>query len=62
MANLIGRLLPLPMPNITMDPETGIGGWSDEEIIAAVREGRRPDGLIIGPPMPIGLYRAIDLI
>jgi mono/diheme cytochrome c family protein len=44
-------------PNITPDPETGIGGWSDEEIIAAIREGRRPDGSIIGPPMPIGLYR-----
>ena len=46
--------------NITMDPETGIGGWSDEEIIAAVREGRRPDGSIIGPPMPIGLYRGLS--
>ena len=44
-------------PNITPDPETGIGGWTDEEIIAAIREGRRPDGRIIGPPMPIGLYR-----
>ena len=44
-------------PNITPDPETGIGGWSDEQIIAAMREGRRPDGSIIGPPMPIGLYR-----
>jgi mono/diheme cytochrome c family protein len=44
-------------PNITPDPETGIGGWTDAQIIAAIREGRRPDGRIIGPPMPIGLYR-----
>jgi mono/diheme cytochrome c family protein len=44
-------------PNITPDPETGIGGWTDEQIIAAIREGRRPDGRIIGPPMPIGFYR-----
>jgi mono/diheme cytochrome c family protein len=44
-------------PNITPDPETGIGGWTDEQIIAAIREGRRPDGRIIGPPMPIHLYR-----
>lgn len=43
-------------PNITQDKETGIGAWSDEEIIAAIREGKRPDGSIIGPPMPIGLY------
>jgi mono/diheme cytochrome c family protein len=44
-------------PNITPDPETGIGKWSDAQIIAAIREGKRPDGTIIGPPMPIALYR-----
>lgn len=47
-------------PNITPDPETGIGGWSDDELVAAIREGRRPDGSIIGPPMPIELYRAMS--
>src|SRR5687767_3121893 len=31
-------------PNITPDPETGIGKWSDEQIIAAFRDGVRPDG------------------
>jgi cytochrome c553 len=46
--------------NITPDPETGIGNWTDEEIITAIREGKRPDGTIIGPPMPIGLYRSIS--
>ncbi len=44
-------------PNITMDEETGIGTWSDEEIILAIREGVRPDGTIIGPPMPMPSYR-----
>lgn len=44
-------------PNITMDEETGIGTWTDDEIIRAIREGVRPDGTIIGPPMPIGSYR-----
>jgi mono/diheme cytochrome c family protein len=48
------------VPNITPDPETGIGDWTDEQIIAAIREGRRPDGSIIGPPMPIGLYRGMS--
>lgn len=47
-------------PNITPDPETGIGNWTDDEIVAAIREGRRPDGSIIGPPMPIGLYRGMS--
>ena len=44
-------------PNITPDAETGIGKWTDAQIIAAIREGKRPDGTIIGPPMPIALYR-----
>jgi mono/diheme cytochrome c family protein len=43
--------------NITPDPETGIGRWTDDQIIAAIREGKRPDGSIIGPPMPIQFYR-----
>lgn len=47
-------------PNITQDQETGIGAWSDEEIIRAIREGVRPDGTIIGPPMPIPSYRGMS--
>ena len=43
--------------NITPDPETGIGKWSDAQIIDAIRNGRRPDGTLIGPPMPIAFYR-----
>ncbi|MBL8384732.1 MAG: c-type cytochrome [Burkholderiales bacterium] len=46
--------------NITPDKATGIGRWTDAQIIAAIREGRRPDGSIIGPPMPIGLYRDLS--
>ena len=47
-------------PNITPDAETGIGRWTDAQIILAIREGKRPDGSIIGPPMPIGLYRGMS--
>ncbi|MBS29186.1 MAG: cytochrome C [Alphaproteobacteria bacterium] len=47
-------------PNITPDKETGIGNWTDAQIIASIREGKRPDGSIIGPPMPIGLYRGLS--
>ncbi|MGE4218035.1 MAG: cytochrome c family protein [Alphaproteobacteria bacterium] len=46
--------------NITPDAETGIGRWTDEQIVRAIREGIRPDGSIIGPPMPIALYRGIS--
>lgn len=47
-------------PNITQDVETGIGAWSDEEIMRAIREGIRPNGKIIGPPMPIPSYRGMS--
>jgi mono/diheme cytochrome c family protein len=46
--------------NITPDPDTGIGKWTDAQIALAIREGRRPDGSLIGPPMPFGLYRGIS--
>ncbi len=46
--------------NLTPDPETGIGRWTDEQIITAMREGKRPDGSIIGPPMPFEFYRGIS--
>jgi len=47
-------------PNITPDAETGIGKWSDADLIKAIRDGKRPDGTTIGPPMPIALYRDIS--
>lgn len=45
--------------NITPDKATGIGAWTDAQIARAIREGIRPDGSVIGPPMPIGLYRGL---
>jgi mono/diheme cytochrome c family protein len=47
-------------PNITQDKETGIGAWTDAQIVTAIRDGKRPDGSLIGPPMPFGLYRRIS--
>lgn len=43
--------------NITPDPGTGIGKWTDAQLRKAIREGVRPDKSIIGPPMPIESYR-----
>ena len=45
------------VPNITPDPETGIGTWTDQQILRALREGQRPDGGLIGPAMPFQAYR-----
>lgn len=47
-------------PNITPDPETGIGRWTDAQLGKAIREGIRPDGSLIGPPMPIPFYRNLS--
>lgn len=44
--------------NIT--PASRIADWSDEDLAIAIREGRRPDGSIIGPPMPFAMYRGIS--
>lgn len=45
-------------PNLT--PAGPIGNWSDEELAHAIREGIRPDGSLIGPPMPFTFYRQIS--
>lgn len=46
--------------NITPDPDTGVGKWTDAQLITALREGKRPDGTTIGPPMPIEWYRKMS--
>ncbi len=45
-------------PNLT--PASRIAGWSDAELAKAIREGLRPDGSLIGPPMPIMMYRGLS--
>lgn len=42
--------------NLTPDPETGIASWTEEQIVAAVRTGIRPDGTQLLPPMPWPAY------
>jgi mono/diheme cytochrome c family protein len=44
--------------NITPDEATGIGRWTTAQFIRAVRDGVRPDGGIVRPPMP--RMRALD--
>lgn len=46
-------------PNLTSDRETGLGGWTDAEILAAVTRGVRPDGRELAPVMPWRSYGAL---
>jgi len=46
--------------NITPDPESGIGNWTDGELIRAMREGVDHQGLGLFPIMPYFIYRNIS--
>jgi mono/diheme cytochrome c family protein len=39
-------------PNLTPDEATGLGSWSEAEIVAAFQTGIRPDGRELAPIMP----------
>lgn len=46
--------------NITPDPDTGIGRWSDGEVMRAIREGVDRDGNALFPMMPYAYYHAMS--
>jgi len=59
-----GRALATPFgtfysPNITPDPETGIGRWTDVLFLQALREGVRPDGANYFPVFPYPSFTGI---
>ncbi|MDJ0895836.1 MAG: cytochrome c [Alphaproteobacteria bacterium] len=59
-----GRKLDTPFgafytPNITPDVDTGIGGWTEQEFVSAVRKGQRPDGAVYYPAFPYPSYAGI---
>ena len=58
-----GWAIPLPelgsvvAPNITPDPETGIGTWTDDEVARAIQEGVDKNGRALFPVMPYLNFR-----
>ena len=46
--------------NITPDEETGIGKWSKEDFVRAVRQGVRPDGAHLYPAFPYTAYTKLS--
>lgn len=46
-------------PNITPDPDTGIGKWSDDEIKRSLRKGVKPNGVQMAEVMPSGFYEIL---
>ncbi|MBI4592847.1 MAG: cytochrome c, partial [Candidatus Rokubacteria bacterium] len=45
--------------NITPDRQTGIGGWTDEQLITAIRLGRRPNGERLIPVHPYQVFNGM---
>jgi mono/diheme cytochrome c family protein len=63
-----GRIFPLDAgfpgkivaPNLTPDPQTGIGRWTDGEVVRAIREGVSRDGRPLFPLMNYSGYRMLS--
>jgi mono/diheme cytochrome c family protein len=61
-----GWVMPIPelnniaARNITPDPETGLGNWTDDEIARAIREGVSRDGTALFPVMPYLDFASMD--
>jgi len=60
-----GRALKTPFgtfygPNITPDPQAGIGRWTPADFMRAMREGRRPDGAHYFPAFPYPSFTRIS--
>lgn len=61
---LTGRVVediePFRAVSSNLTPAGEIAKWSDAELAKAIREGLRPDGSLIGPPMPFAMYRGLS--
>jgi len=45
--------------NLTPDLETGIGSWTEDQIMLTLQTGKRPDGTELLPPMPWPNYAGL---
>jgi mono/diheme cytochrome c family protein len=52
-----GPLKAFHAPNLTPDPTTGVGGWTDGELMRAIREGVSKDGRVLFPMMNYPAFR-----
>jgi mono/diheme cytochrome c family protein len=47
-------------PNITPDPATGIGAWTEDDFWRALHQGKRPEGTLLYPAFPYTEYTRIS--
>ncbi|HEX2198060.1 MAG TPA: cytochrome c [Burkholderiales bacterium] len=60
-----GRELKTPFgtfhgPNITPHPQAGLGGWSEQDFVRAMRRGERPDGAHYYPAFPYPSFTKVS--
>jgi len=60
-----GRALATPFgtfygPNLTPDPEHGLGRWSADDFWRALHQGKAPDGSLLYPAFPYPSYRNVS--
>jgi hypothetical protein len=55
--DLPGRVV---TPNLTPDPETGAGNWTDDQLARAIREGISHDGRTLFPMMPYSYFKKMS--
>ena len=46
--------------NLTPDVETGIGGWTDDQVKIAIRTGLTPEGRVLFPLMPYASFNNLS--
>jgi mono/diheme cytochrome c family protein len=54
------RLGTIRASNLTPDAETGLGAWSEAEIVRALRSGEDRDGHVLAPVMPYAWFRGMS--
>ena len=54
------RLGTIRAANLTPDVETGLGAWSDAEIVRAIRSGEDREGHTLAPVMPYAWFRGMS--
>ncbi|HEY8716293.1 MAG TPA: peptidoglycan DD-metalloendopeptidase family protein, partial [Candidatus Acidoferrum sp.] len=58
--NILGFPGRLVAPNITSDPETGVGNFTDDQLARAIREGISHDGKTLFPMMPYSHFKDLS--
>ncbi|MBV9773850.1 MAG: hypothetical protein JO040_07865, partial [Gemmatimonadetes bacterium] len=54
------RLGTIRAANLTPDSATGLGAWTDAEVVRAIRSGEDREGHLLAPVMPYAWYRGMS--